>query len=119
MAVADPPRVAPAHRDHAGSPHRPRKHPTSPLRIYTADQQPIRLLAELQGIGPAELVHRALVLFVRAHREELTRVTSASQQAFEVGDYERLVMALEGSAHVARARLAAELDDLSSPPEEP
>jgi hypothetical protein len=41
--------------------------PEGALRVYAPDHQPIRLLAELEGITPAERVHRSLGAYLDAH----------------------------------------------------
>lgn len=39
--------------------------PTKPLRVFAADHEPIRRLAEAEGLTPAELVHAALERYRR------------------------------------------------------
>jgi len=108
MAIADPPRQR-------LSPGEGKSQATAPFRIYSADQQPIRLLAEIQGVSPAELVHLALTAYVRAEQESLAVVAQTAQEAFESGDYNLLRHALAASAAMRRRRRQNRLDTLSRP----
>lgn len=85
--------------------------PTSPLRVFAADHQPIRLLAELEGVSPAELVHQALQAYLEKHRESLADLARQTQLMVERGDLAGLG-AILSEAQIARrsaraARLAA------------
>jgi hypothetical protein len=112
MAVADPPRPVAAG-------HEARSRATAPMRLYAGDQQPIRLLAELLGIGPAELVHRAVAEFVDRHQPMIASLARETQEAFESGDFDRLASALERGQSERAARRAERLKRLSGPPERP
>lgn len=108
MAVANPPRPAAASHEAASR-------TTAPMRLYAADQQPIRLLAELLGVSAAELVHRAVVEYFAKHHEVVARTARTAQAAFEAGDFTQLSAALESNAQARRQRRAERLAELSRP----
>ncbi len=110
MAIAEPPR-------RTASPYDAHTRATSPLRVYAADQQPIRLLAELLGIAPAELVHRAIIEYLRQEQPRIAEVARSAQGAFEAGDFEALARALSAAAETRSARRRERLDRLSRPAE--
>jgi len=110
MAIAELP-----HR--TASPYDAHTRATSPLRVYAADQQPIRLLAELLGIAPAELVHRAVTEYLRNEQPRIAEVARNAQGAFEAGDFEALARALSAAAETRSARRRERLDRLSRPAE--
>lgn len=98
------------------APPRPRKTqnlsdevPTSPLRVFAADHQPIRLLAELEGISPAELVHRALEAYLEKHRDELAELARQTQRMVEQGDLVGLGAVLSEAQLARRSARAARL----------
>jgi hypothetical protein len=90
---------------------------TAPFRIYSGDHQPIRLLAELLGVSPAEVVHRALRELVHVHQPTLSQTAERARDAFRVGDYDELSRAL-GEANASRRRRRRErLERLATPSE--
>jgi hypothetical protein len=107
MAVAAPRRVR---QDYAGL-------PTSPLRILSGDHQPIRLLAELEGITVAELVHRAVAAYMAGHRRRLADLSAGAQQMVATGDLDGLARILRASKDTRRASRAGRLAALSESPE--
>ncbi len=90
--------------------------PTTPLRVYAADLQPIRLLAELDGISPAELVHRALAAYLGAHGERLAELTRQAQHLVEERDLEGLAAFLAHARQSRRSARAARLAALRRQP---
>src|SRR6476659_5819809 len=90
-----------------------RQLPTSPLRVFASDHQPIRLLAELQAITPAELVHRAVALYVEQNRDLLATVASRAQLMVAAGDLDGLAAVLEGAQGSRRAARIARLEALN------
>lgn len=83
--------------------------PTCSFRLYAADLQPIRLLAELEGIAPAELVHRALAVYLEAHGERLAEMTRQAQRLVEARDLEGLAAFLADARASRRSARAARL----------
>ncbi|GIW20265.1 MAG: hypothetical protein KatS3mg065_0561 [Chloroflexota bacterium] len=90
--------------------------PTSPLRVYAADHQPIRLFAELEGITPAELVHRALAAYLDAHGQRLAEMTRQAQRLVEDRDLEGLAAFLAETRIARRAAREARLATLRRQP---
>jgi hypothetical protein len=111
MAIA-PPAPRRLREDHRGL-------PTSPLRIYAADHQPIRLLAELETISAAELVHRALENYLDQHRVRLAEIATRAQRMVEAGDLEGLAEILDSAKASRRSVRAARLAALSAPVDAP
>jgi hypothetical protein len=60
--------------------------PTAPMRIYAFEHQPIRLLAEIEGITAAELIHRAVSEYMERHREALADIHRETQAKIAAGD---------------------------------
>lgn len=89
---------------------------TSPVRVYAADHQPIRLLAELEGITPAELVHRALAAYLGAHGQRLAQMARQAQGLVEKRDLEGLAAFLAESRIARRSARAARLAALRRQP---
>lgn len=87
--------------------------PTSPLRIYAGDHQPIRLLAELEGVSAAELVHRAMEAYVGQHGRRLAEVSSRAQRMVEAGDLDGLARVLDNARAARRSSRAARLSQLA------
>jgi hypothetical protein len=111
MAIAPPP-TRRVREDHRGL-------PTSPLRIYAADHQPIRLIAELENVSAAELVHRALENYLNQHRTRLADIATRAQRMVEAGDFGGLAEILDSAKDARRSVRAARLAALSAPPDAP
>lgn len=80
---------------------------TKALRIYEDDHAPLRLIAEIEGRGPADVVHAALAEYLNAHRDDLAEAFSEAQQAIAKGDMKRLAeVAAGGSRRRARAAVS-------------
>lgn len=81
---------------------------TKPLRIYEDDHAPLRLIAEAEGRGPADVIHTALQEYLLAHRDMLAAVFSQAQQAIASGDIDALAAIASGaSRRRAQAALRA------------
>ncbi|MGO9205712.1 MAG: hypothetical protein ACLQBX_05905 [Candidatus Limnocylindrales bacterium] len=87
--------------------------PTSPLRVYARDHQPIRLLAEMEGVSAAELLHRALQEYLARHGESLAEMASQTRERITAGDLDGLAQLFETSQIGRRRRRAARLAALS------
>lgn len=59
---------------------------TKPVRIYEDDHAPLRLIAEIEGRGAADVVHAALTEYLSNHRDALASAFSDAQQAVASGD---------------------------------
>ena len=88
---------------------------TSPLRIYAADHQPIRLLAELEGTSPAELVHRALRVYLNERKDELGSRATLARDFVRSGDFPGLAQLFSDSNRTRRRNRAARLGALNEP----
>lgn len=82
---------------------------TSPMRIYAADHQPIRLLAELEGVSAAELVHRAVSDYMRGHSEALTSLAEEARRNVANGDLDGLAEMFRRDLEARRRRRVARL----------
>jgi hypothetical protein len=71
-----------------------RRAPTAPLRVYSFDHQPARLLAEIEGVTVAELLHRALQEYMEHHKGELGALHRATQRHIASGDLDGLASLL-------------------------
>jgi hypothetical protein len=91
--------------------------PTSPLRVFAADHQPIRLLAELEAITPAELVHRALSSYLAGRGRDIAGIAARAQEMAEAGNLEGLADLLKDVATRRRAAHAERLAALGQPEE--
>ena len=78
---------------------------TKALRIYEDDHAPLRLIAEVEGRGPADVVHAALEEYLITHRKALADSFSHAQRAIANGDIAGLA-AVASSASRRRARSA-------------
>lgn len=78
---------------------------TKTLRIYEDDHAPLRLIAEVEGRGPADVVHSALEEYLLAHRDALADAFARAQRAIAAGDIEGLA-AIASGASKRRARAA-------------
>ncbi|TAN34864.1 hypothetical protein EPN29_00640 [bacterium] len=83
---------------------------TKPVRVFESDVPPIRLLAELHGGSPADVIHIAVAEYMHNHREKLAGVFAASQRAVASGDLKAITNVLESGARKLAADLAADLD---------
>ena len=83
---------------------------TKALRIYEDDHAPLRLIAEVEGRGPADVVHAALEEYLAAHRDALADSFARAQRAVAAGDIAGLA-AIASSASQRRARAAASRHD--------
>lgn len=87
--------------------------PTGSLSIYAADHQLIRLLAELEGISSAELIHQALRDIFEKHRDELTELIGQTQATMKNEDPVKLCDVLSKALLARRAARARRLSELS------
>lgn len=71
---------------------------TKPIRILASDHAPLRLLADVQGRTPADIVHSALAEYMLTHRDDLARVYGETQALLQAGDLEGLAAALRKDA---------------------
>lgn len=83
---------------------------TKPLRIYEDDHAPLRLIAEVEGRGPADVVHSALEEYLAAHRDALSESFSQAQRAIASGDIAGLAAIASGASR-RRARAAVSRHD--------
>jgi hypothetical protein len=80
---------------------------TKALRIYEQDHTPLRLIAEVEGRGPADVVHAALEEYLVTHREVLAESFSQAQRAIASGDIAGLgAIAAGASRRRAQAAVA-------------
>lgn len=82
---------------------------TKPMRIFAADHDPIRLLADLRREMPADVVHAALREYMVNHRDELAAIHAETRHFIETGDIEGLTAALRNDA----SGLAEQMTDYS------
>ncbi len=85
---------------------------TRPFRIFEADQAPLRLLAELRHVSPAEVFHKALAEYLANHREELSTAFTETQRAIAAGDLGGLTRLLTRGAAAHAEDLMAEIDEV-------
>jgi len=78
---------------------------TKPLRIYEQDHAPLRLIAEVEGRGPADVVHSALEEYLTTHRSVLAESFAQAQRAIVSGDVAALA-AIASGASQRRAQAA-------------
>jgi hypothetical protein len=78
---------------------------TKPVRIYAADHTPLRLIAEIEGRGAAEVVHAALAEYLQNHRDVLATAFAEAQDAVADGDIAALA-AIAGRSSKRRAQAA-------------
>lgn len=71
---------------------------TKPLRIYEDDHAPLRLIAEAEGRGPADVIHAALQEYLLAHRDTLAAAFSQAQRAIASGDIGALAAVASGAS---------------------
>jgi hypothetical protein len=83
---------------------------TKPVRVFENDVPPIRLLAELQGGSPADVIHLAVAEYIHNHRASLSGVFAESQRAIASGDLDAVSRLLSKSADKLAEDLAADLD---------
>jgi hypothetical protein len=83
---------------------------TKPLRIYEQDHTPLRLIAEVEGRGPADVVHSALEEYLATHRDVLAESFAQAQRAIAGGDLAALA-AIASGASQRRAQVAVSRHD--------
>ncbi len=83
---------------------------TKPMRIFAADHDPIRLLADLRREMPADVVHTALREYMVNHRDELAAIHAETRHFIETGNIDGLAAALRHDA----AGLAEQMTDYSA-----
>lgn len=88
--------------------------PTAPMRIYAADHQPIRLLAELEGVSSAELVRRAVHEYMRRHADSLAQTAELTRDQIRSGSFEGLANVFEAEQAQRRRQRAARLSALGT-----
>jgi hypothetical protein len=81
---------------------------TKPMRIFVADYDPIRLLADLRREAPADVVHTALREYMVNHRDELAALHAETRRFIETGDIDGLAAALRDDARGVAEHLAGE-----------
>jgi hypothetical protein len=80
---------------------------TKPVRIYEEDHAPLRLIAEIEGRGAAEVVHAALAEYLQNHRDVLAAAFAEAQDAVAGGDIAALA-AIAGRSSKRRAQAAVQ-----------
>jgi hypothetical protein len=70
---------------------------TKPVRIFEADHGALRLIAEVERRGPADVIHAALAEYMSTHRNDLSGVFARAQAAFQSGDIAALADVLSSS----------------------
>ncbi len=83
---------------------------TKALRIYEGDHAPLRLIAEVEGRGPADVVHSALEEYLATHRDALAESFSKAQRAIASGDIAGLAAIASGASR-RRAQAAVRRHD--------
>ena len=78
---------------------------TRPIRIYEEDHAPLRLIAEIEGRGPADIVHVALSEYLANHRDVLAATFADAQKAIAAGDITALA-SIAGGGSKRRAAAA-------------
>lgn len=71
---------------------------TKPIRVFESDIAPIRLVAEINQLSPAEVVHVALAQYLHDNRKLLGARFLESQRAVAEGDLEALTSLLRPGA---------------------
>lgn len=82
---------------------------TKPVRIFSDDFQPLRLLAQLQGTSVAGLIHVALAEYAVRHADTFRATYEEAQRLLKRGDLAALTKALSAGAEEHGAQLAADL----------
>ena len=85
---------------------------TKPLRIYEDDHAPLRLVAEIEGRGAADVVHAALTEYLSNHRDVLASAFSEAQAAVAAGDITALAAIAGRSSHRRAAAAKHRHEDL-------
>ncbi|MHB8509854.1 MAG: hypothetical protein ACYDGR_14610 [Candidatus Dormibacteria bacterium] len=85
---------------------------TKPIRLFTADEAPLSLLAQVEGRSKAEVLHAALVEYLHNHRRELSDVFGEAQRALAAGDLDGLTRVLSADAEHRADLLADEIAKL-------
>lgn len=85
---------------------------TKPIRLFTVDEAPLGLLAQVAGRSKAEILHAALVEYVHNHRRELSGVFGEAQRALAAGDLGGLTRLLSSDAERRADLLADEIAKL-------
>lgn len=85
---------------------------SKPVRIFAEDDRALEQVARLQGQSRARVIHEALAEYVQAHRGELSRLYTQTQQALASGDLAELARA---SASARAAEVDAIMAGIPSP----
>lgn len=88
---------------------------TKPVRIFETDHPPLRLLAELKDLTPAEVVHLAIAEYFHTHSKEFTGIFAGAQMALASGDVDALTRLLQPGAQTEVDRLVADLAQFTEP----
>jgi hypothetical protein len=80
---------------------------TKPVRIFEADHGALRLIAEVERRGPADVIHAALAEYMSTHRDDLSNVFARAQVAFQSGDIAALADVLSSGNDRTADDLAA------------
>lgn len=80
---------------------------TKPMRIFVADHDPIRFVADLRRAAPADVVHAALREYMVTHRDELAAIHAETRRFIETGDIDGLAAALREDAGGLAKQMAA------------
>ncbi len=68
---------------------------TTPLRVLTDDIAPVRLVAELRRVQPADIVHEALREYFANHKDDLAKLHAQTHAFIAAGDVEGLAAAMK------------------------
>lgn len=85
---------------------------TKPVRILEADHGVLRLLANLEGRAPAQVLHSALIEYFEQHRDEIATIFADAQAAIAAGDLRALTQQFARSADTLADEHAARLAEL-------
>jgi hypothetical protein len=80
---------------------------TKPIRIFTEDHDPVRLVAEIRREAPAAVLHQAWAEYLVNHRDELLAVHEETQRFLRTSDVAGLRKAIVAEAGAGAAGEAA------------
>lgn len=92
---------------------------TKPVRIFEKDHAPLRLLADLKDLSPAEVFHLAMAEYLHHHRKELSGIFAEAQTVLAAGDVEGLTRLLQPGAEQEVEQLMKDLAQHTEPAESP
>jgi uncharacterized protein (DUF934 family) len=88
---------------------------TKPIRIFETDHAPLRLLADLDDVSPAELFHLAIAEYLHHHRERLSTTFATAQRLLADGDVEGLTQLMQPAAKTHVDHLMEDLAQFTDP----